>query len=187
MIKSEDAGAVLRDAGLSQNLYGGSFHLKLEPTGAPGTFDGELDIGDTRIRNAPVMAELLSAISVIGLLEQLGGQGISFPEVEARFRLTPRQLILTRSSAVGPSMGISLDGYYDLASQTMDMQGVLSPIYVVNFVGQLFSRKGEGLFGFNFNLRGPARAPQISVNPLSALTPGMFREIFRRPPPVVAE
>ncbi|AKO96605.1 Large exoproteins involved in heme utilization or adhesion [Marinovum algicola DG 898] len=185
VIKSEDAGAVLRDAGLLKNMHGGTFHLKLLPTGAAGTFDGELDIRDTRIRNAPVMADLLNAISVIGLLEQLGGQGISFPEVEARFRLTPKQVILTRSSAVGPSMGISLDGYYDLASQTMDMQGVLSPIYVVNFVGQLFSRKGEGLFGFNFNLRGKASAPKITVNPLSALTPGMFREIFRRPPPKV--
>ncbi|WP_323764231.1 DUF3971 domain-containing protein [Marinovum sp.] len=187
VIKSDDAGAVLRDAGMLKNMHGGSFHLKLLPTGAPGTFDGELDIRDTRIRNAPVMAELLNAISVIGLLEQLGGQGISFPEVEARFRLTPKQVILTRSSAVGPSMGISLDGYYDLASKTMDMQGVLSPIYVVNFVGQLFSRKGEGLFGFNFNLRGQASAPKISVNPLSALTPGMFREIFRRPPPTLTE
>lgn len=187
VIKADDAGGVLRDAGLIKNVHGGSFHLKLAPTGAPGTFDGELDIGDTRIRNAPVMAELLSAISVIGLLEQLGGNGISFHEVEARFRLTPRQVILTRSSAVGPSMGISLDGYYDLASKTMDMQGVLSPIYVVNFVGQLFSRKGEGLFGFNFNLKGKSDDPRITVNPLSALTPGMFREIFRRPPPTVQQ
>ncbi|TNF18924.1 MAG: hypothetical protein EP318_16690 [Rhodobacteraceae bacterium] len=185
VVKADDAGGVLRDAGLLKNVHGGSFHLKLVPTGAPGTFDGELDIVSTRIRNAPVMAELLSAISVIGLLEQLGGQGISFQEVEARFRLTPRQVILTRSSAVGPSMGITLDGYYDLASKTMDMQGVLSPIYVVNFVGQLFSRKGEGLFGFNFTLKGRSDNPRISVNPLSALTPGMFREIFRRPPPTV--
>lgn len=187
VLKADDAGGVLRDAGLLKNVHGGSFHLKLVPTGAPGTFDGELDIVSTRIRNAPVMAELLSAISVIGLLEQLGGNGISFQEVEARFRLTPKQVILTRSSAVGPSMGISLDGYYDLASKTMDMQGVLSPIYVVNFVGQLFSRKGEGLFGFNFTLKGKSDNPRISVNPLSALTPGMFREIFRRPPPTVRQ
>ncbi|MGY3437165.1 MULTISPECIES: hypothetical protein [unclassified Marinovum] len=183
VIESEDAGGLMRHAGLIKNLKGGSFHLKLVPTGATGTFDGELDIRDIRIRDAPVMAELLSAISVIGLIEQLGGQGISFPEVEARFRLTPRQVILTRSSAVGPSMGITLDGYYDLANKTMDMQGVLSPIYVVNFVGQIFSRKGEGLFGFNFNLKGKSDDPRIQVNPLSALTPGMFREIFRRPPP----
>ncbi|MDO6730417.1 DUF3971 domain-containing protein [Marinovum sp. 2_MG-2023] len=187
VIKSDDAGGTLRDAGLLKNVQGGSFVLKLLPTGATGTFDGELDIRDTRIRNAPVMAELLNAISVIGLLDQLGGQGIAFGEVEARFRLTPKQVILTRSSATGPSMGISLDGYYDLGSGTMDMQGVVSPIYVVNFVGQIFSRKGEGLIGFNFNLKGKSDNPRIQVNPLSALTPGMFREIFRRPPPKVQQ
>lgn len=186
-IRSSKAGGILRDAGLLKNVYGGRLTLRLRPTGAPGTFDGELNIDKTSIRDAPVMAELFSAISVVGLLEQLGGQGIGFSEVEARFRMTPNQVILTRSSAVGPSMGISLDGYYDLDSDTMDMQGVLSPIYMVNFVGQLFSRKGEGLIGFNFNLKGKSDNPRILVNPLSALTPGLFREIFRRPPPKVTQ
>jgi len=49
------------------------------------------------------------------------------------------------------------------------------------------TRKGEGLIGFNFTVRGDSAAPQVGVNPLSALTPGMFREIFRRPPPQVGQ
>jgi len=39
------------------------------------------------------------------------------------------------------------------------------------------------LIGFNFNLKGPTAQPIATVNPLSAFTPGMFREIFRRPAP----
>ncbi len=62
---------------------------------------------------------------------------------------------------------------------------MLSPIYFLNGIGSIFTRKGEGLIGFNFNLTGPASQPNVSVNPLSALTPGMFREIFRRPAPAV--
>ena len=54
-------------------------------------------------------------------------------------------------------------------------------------IGSLLPRKGEGLFGFNYTLRGPSAAPQVSVNPLSLLTPGMFREIFRRPPPRISQ
>ncbi|BBU55805.1 hypothetical protein KU6B_20700 [Mameliella alba] len=84
-------------------------------------------------------------------------------------------------------MGISLDGYYDLASGSMDMQGVLSPIYLINGIGQIFSRRGEGLIGFNFNLRGSVESPRVTVNPLSAFTPGMFRDIFRRPPPKLSQ
>jgi hypothetical protein len=67
----------------------------------------------------------------------------------------------------------------------MDMQGVVSPFYVLNGIGSFLTRKGEGLFGMNFTLKGPASAPSVGVNPLSLLTPGMFREIFRRPAPVV--
>jgi hypothetical protein len=90
---------------------------------------------------------------------------------------------LKRASAVGASLGISLDGAYDLARKRLDMQGVLSPIYLLNSLGQALTRRGEGLFGFTFRLTGLAEKPQVSVNPLSILTPGMFREIFRRPPP----
>lgn len=182
-ILSDDAGGVFRDAGLLKMARGGALDLTLTPTGAPGTYDGTLGVEGTRVKDAPAMAELLSAISVVGLLEQLDGQGIPFDEVRASFRLDPRQVTLYRSSAVGASLGISLDGVYDLGSKRMDMQGVLSPVYILNGIGSIFTRRGEGLFGFNFRLTGPSAAPKVQVNPLSILTPGMFREIFRRPPP----
>ncbi|RBI83218.1 hypothetical protein DRV85_16590 [Rhodosalinus halophilus] len=184
-LRADDAGRVLRSSGIFRNAAGGAMDLTLLPAQAPGTFDGTLRVTDTRMRDTPTLAALLDAISIVGILDQLGGPGIAFSEVEARFRLTPRQVILTRSSAIGPSMGISMDGYYDLASGRMDMQGVLSPVYLLNVVGSVLTRKGEGLFGFNFRLRGTGEDPQVRVNPLSALTPGMFREIFRRPPPKV--
>lgn len=186
-IRSNDAGAVARAAGLVNNGVGGSLDLTLVPTGAEGTFDGALAIRQVRVRDAPAMAALLDAVSVVGALQQMDGQGLAFDEVDARFRLTPSQLILTRSSAVGAGLGISLDGIYTLGSGQMDFQGVISPFYLLNGIGSILTRQGEGLIGFNFNLAGTATAPQLSVNPFSALTPGMFREIFRRPPPVVTQ
>ncbi|WP_252737563.1 AsmA-like C-terminal region-containing protein [Citreicella sp. C3M06] len=183
-ITSRDAGDVLAGAGIFRSVKDGTFDLTLIPvSGRAGEYDGTLQINEARLQNAPGIAGLLDAISVVGLIDELNGAGLYFTEVEARFRLTPRQVILQRSSAVGPSMGISMDGYYDLANRRMDMQGVLSPIYVLNAIGRLFARKGEGLIGFNFNLRGAVGSPDVSVNPLSAFTPGMFRDIFRRPPP----
>ncbi|WP_300532846.1 AsmA-like C-terminal region-containing protein [uncultured Mameliella sp.] len=187
-ITGEDAGDVLRAAGLLKTVRDGSFQLDIAPVrGQPGSYDGFMRIEGTRLRKAPAIAALLDAVSVVGLLDQLNGPGIFFTDVEARFRLTPSRVIVSRSSAVGPSMGISLDGYYDLASGRMDMQGVLSPIYLINGIGQIFSRRGEGLIGFNFNLRGSVENPRVRVNPLSAFTPGMFRDIFRRPPPKLSQ
>ena len=186
-VVSEDAGGVLRSAGLVRQVVGGNLSLTLLPVGSGGAFDGQLKIGGVRIKGAPAIAALLNAISVVGLVNELNGDGIYFDDVEANFRLTPDRLTLTQASAVGASMGLSMDGVYALESGVIDMQGVISPVYLFNSIGALFTRKGEGLIGFNYRLTGPAKQPAVSVNPLSALTPGMFREIFRRPPPAVPQ
>ncbi|WP_299614253.1 DUF3971 domain-containing protein [uncultured Tateyamaria sp.] len=185
-VTSADAGGVAASAGILKQARGGSLSLTLLPVGA-ASFDGTLNVEETRVQDAPAIAALLNALSVVGLLEQMGGSGIHFQEVEASFRLTPSTMTLTQASATGPSMGLSMDGVYDVAGGRLDMQGVISPLFLINGIGSIFTRRGEGLIGFNYRLRGPVANPRVQVNPLSALTPGMFREIFRAPAPDVPQ
>lgn len=183
-LRAADGGDVLRSAGVFRSAYGGEMELILQASGGPGAYDGLLRIDNPRLRDAPVLAEMLNVVSIVGLIDQLGGDGISMGEVEARFRVTPTRLILSEGVAVGPALGLSLDGSYDLASRELQMQGVISPLNVVNgVIGAIFSPRREGLFGFAYQLTGNAQSPQVTVNPFSILTPGVFREIFRRPPP----
>lgn len=86
---------------------------------------------------------------------------------------------------MGASLGVSIAGLYGTKTKRLALQGVVSPIYLVNGIGALLTRRGEGVFGFNYAVAGTADAPQVQVNPLSILTPGMFREIFRAPAPVL--
>lgn len=181
-IQGEDAGAVLRAADLFTMAEGGALDMLLLPVG-PESYTGELWITDLKVREAPVLASLLNAASVIGLLQQLGGQGIVFDEVSADFRIDPTSVTVARSSAIGAGLGLSMDGVFDIEGYRMDFQGVLSPLYLVNGIGAILTRPGEGLLGFNFTLAGDPDDPQVGVNPLSVLTPGMFRELFRRPAP----
>lgn len=185
-ITSGDAGGVLRDAGLLRQVSGGSMALRLVPGEGEGRFEGALDVTDTRVKDAPAIAALLNAVSVVGLVDELAGQGIQFTDVDARFSLGPSQVTLYEASAVGPSIGLSMDGRYDLPSSRLAMQGVISPVYLLNGIGSVVSRRGEGLLGFNYRLTGPARDPQVSVNPLSVLAPGILRDVFRASPPPVA-
>lgn len=183
-MQSDDGGAVLRAANIITNIHGGPFDLILAARPEQGQYDGQLTIDSPRLRDAPVMAEILNLISVVGLLEQLGGDGINMGEVNALFRVTPDQITIVEGAAVGPSMGISMDGVYDVASERYELQGVVSPFYLVNgLLGGLFATRREGLFGFNYIVIGDAADTRVSVNPLSILTPGIFREIFRAPPP----
>jgi len=184
-IRSENAGGVMSSAGLLKQARGGNMDLVLTPAPEIGSYKGKLKIKNLRVKDAPAMAALLNALSVIGIIEQLRGDGLHFNQVNADFVLQPTRVTLLSGSAVGASLGISMDGYYYMESGLMDMQGVISPLYLVNAVGRIFTRKGEGLIGFSYGLKGLASDPKVSVNPLSVLTPGLFRELFRRRPPKV--
>jgi len=187
VVTSDNAGEVFKDANLAQRVKGGAMELVLTPTGETGTYNGKMTAKSVSVRGTPALAELLSAISVIGLLQQLNGDGITFDSMEAQFTLTPSFIQFRKASAVGPAMGIAMDGAYTLATGALNMRGTIAPIYFVNGVGQIFSRKGGGLFSFDFKLKGTSENPQVQVNPLSILAPGMFKELFRRPPPKPVE
>ena len=182
-IAARDAGAFFRSAGIASQVHGGELALSIQPGSAPGAYAGRLDVTGARVRNAPPLAGLLNAVSIVGLLEQLNGEGIAFSDIEADFALEEDRVVLYSGKAVGASMGISMEGYYYPRTGHMDMEGVLSPLYLLNVVGRVLSREGEGLFGFQYGLRGPSSGPNVEVNPVSALLPGPLREFFRRPPP----
>ena len=180
-LQADDAGGVIRDAGLTPNAEGGTIDLVLTPVrgASKGTYDGQFLVENVRLRRAPALADLLDAISVVGLLDQLAGPGILFNAVDGKFRLTRDRLTLNEAAAVGGSLGISADGVYDFISKSMDFRGVISPVYFVNGIGAAVTRRGEGLFGFNYRITGSADAPSVAVNPLSILAPGALRRIFR--------
>ena len=182
-LTSDNAGGVFRDAGVLSYGQGGSFDMTLLPAGEEGQFDGRLTVRSTRIKDGPAIAALLNAVSLVGLIDEMTGNGILFNAVNARFRLGPSTLTVYESSAEGPSIGLSMDGVYDLERGLLNMRGVISPIYLLNAVGSLVTRKGEGVFGFNYTLTGSATDPQVQVNPLSGLAPAFLREIFRAPSP----
>ncbi len=182
-ITSDNAGTVMAAAGVFAKGRGGSLDLVLAPRGKPGHYTGRATFSRMRVQGAPALAELLSAVSVVGLLEQMNGEGLAFNNGEVNFIMTPAAVEITEGSAVGASLGISFAGLYQTASGRFDLQGVISPIYIVNGIGAIFSRRGEGLFGFNYRVTGTSDDPKVSVNPLSIFTPGMFREIFRSAPP----
>ena len=182
-VKSDDAGKVFDAANIYESGRGGQMDLVLRPVGDKGNYDGLINIGNIRVVDAPELAGLLDAISVVGLINQLRGSGIVFSDVTGRFLLTPDAVEIQQGSAVGASLGVSAAGVYRSTDHFIDLQGVISPIYLLNGIGQIFSRQRDGLFGFNYTLSGTRDQTKVSVNPLSILTPGMFRDLFRKDPP----
>ena len=184
-IESASGGEALAAAQIFTNATGGTLRARIKPD-ADG-LSGAFSLKQTRVQNAPVLAEILNLASVIGIPDRLAGPGIGFDDVQGRFRITPGRIRLAKARAVGPSLGVTLEGVYDLVRDQLAMEGVVSPFYAVNglaervpVLGRLLGGKpGQGVLGANFRVTGDPDDPQVAVNPLSVLTPGATREIFQ--------
>ena len=62
----------------------------------------------------------------------------------------------------------------------MPLQGLLNGFCDIPIFGPIaLGPKCEGLSGMTFAIQGPMDHPQVIVNPLAMLAPGIFREIFQ--------
>ena len=106
-ITSGNAGTVMAAAGVFKNGRGGTLDMTLSPRGPEGQYVGNATFTKLSVQEAPSLAALLSAISVVGLLEQMNGQGLVFDEGDVEFVLSPAGVQFTKGAAVGASLGIS--------------------------------------------------------------------------------
>jgi hypothetical protein len=186
--KAANAGALLRGLGVVGSMEGGRLVLT-------GTYDdtnpwhpltATAEIDEFRIRDAPWLAKLLQAMTLYGLADVLHGPGVGFSRLVAPFRLDQDGLLLNDARAFSPSLGITARGRIDLDAQAVDVQGTIVPAYFFNsllgnvpLVGKLFSpERGGGVFAARYSVKGGMDDPTVSVNALSALTPGFLREVF---------
>jgi hypothetical protein len=188
-----DAGNVLRSANLYSKGVGGDLRLILVPLKEEGHYMGTFKIRKAKIKQDNILAGLLNGISVVGLVQELAGEGIVLEKVDGQFTLKPQGVEVRKTSAIGVSMGITLNGNYNSQTKGVNFEGVITPLYALNgtlerVFGKLFGRqRGEGLFSFIYKVKGTSENPKISVNPLSVLAPGVFREIFRSDMPDVGK
>jgi hypothetical protein len=187
-VNAANAGALLRGLDLVRTMDGGRLALT-------GTYDdaspwhpltASAEVEDFRLRGAPWLAKLLQAMTLYGMLDVLRGPGVGFSRLVAPFRLDQDGLLLNDARAFSPSLGITAKGRLDLDAERADIAGTIVPAYFFNsllgnipLVGKLFSpERGGGVFAARYTITGPLDDPTVSLNPLSALTPGFLRELF---------
>jgi hypothetical protein len=183
-----NAGELLAGLDIVKRMVGGRLSVtgSYDDTAPDHPFDGTAEIEDFRIRDAPVLAHLLQAVTLYGLVEVVRGPGLGFSKMVAPFRLTEDTLTLTDARAFSPSLGLTARGTIDLELGRVALDGTIVPAYFFNtllgnipLVGRLFSpERGGGLFAASYTVRGTLDDPDVTVNPLAALTPGFLRGLF---------
>jgi hypothetical protein len=187
-LTTDDFGGLLKVFDVSDNVVGGTFS-------ATGTvvsdqdarrYVGKAEATDYRVIRAPFMARVLSIASLTSVASLLSGGGLPFTVFKSDFTLESGRLSLRDGHASGGAIGINADGWIDLDHDMLDLKGTLVPAYTLNSIlnnipmlGDLITGgEGTGLFAANYRLSGSLDDPQINVNPLSALAPGLLRRLF---------
>lgn len=193
----DDAGQLARGLFGLTGMRGGklevsaTFPQQPEDARAPPSpdFQGKLTLKDATIQNQPFVARLLSMASFAGIGTLLQGSGLQIDHVEVPFSSKDGVISVHDAAASGPTIGMTADGYIDRPSNQVALKGSLIPVLGVDFnkvlsaiplFGNLLtSRKGEGVFGVTYSMKGNAEQPSITVNPLAMLTPGILRRVFQ--------
>ncbi|MGH6799476.1 MAG: AsmA-like C-terminal domain-containing protein, partial [Roseiarcus sp.] len=186
-LMTSDAGALLRFADLYSRLEGGNLNLLLRSKGDSSA--GEAILTDFILRGEPAFRQLVTAgrphASEDGAAA-IDPSLVRFERMTASFERTPGKLAVKDGVVFNPSMGITTQGVIDFEHNQIDVSGSFVPAYQVNtmltkipLVGVLLSGgQNDGVFGVSYRVHGPMSGPTLTVNPLSAIAPGILRRIL---------
>lgn len=188
-VTSGDAG-FLASAFLNTDfISGGTVEINgtLEQAATPANL--MVKISDARMSDAPFLTQILSLASLRGLADTLGGDGVMFSRIDLPLKISGGRYIINGAKAQGPALGLTASGFIDSKTTDIEIDGVLVPSFGMNsalggipILGDLVvGRDGEGVFSLTYGVRGKLDKANVSVNPLSALAPGVIRRIFENP------
>jgi hypothetical protein len=196
-VEAKNAGAALGTFGIIKSLRGGELVVngRTSEKGGPRDLKGMATLSNFTLKDAPVIAKLLNAMSLTGILSLLSGEGISFKKARVDYSWVDRgqpdqaknvrQLKLWDGKTSGASLGLTFEGSIDNWADVYDLNGTIVPVSNVSkilnmipILGNVLTANGEGIIAATYKIRGPKEDPDIMVNPLSVLAPGILRKIF---------
>ncbi|MBU6474769.1 MAG: hypothetical protein KGQ70_02275, partial [Alphaproteobacteria bacterium] len=196
--EADNAGAALSALGISDGVRGGKLVVSGDPdANDPGRRDmhGSVYLMDFSLVDVPVLGRLLNALSLSGFIELLHGKGIAFRKMRCDFWWTDqgepqtqknvRRITVRNGETSGASLGLTFEGAIDDWNNTVDMNGTIIPVSdlnkmidVIPIVGPILTGGGKGVFAATYTVKGPKADPDVRVNPLSVLAPGILRKLF---------
>jgi len=191
-MQSADAGSILRFLDIYEHMEGGKITLALAGDG-DGPMRGQIDTTDFWIVNEPKLASIVATTPPgdqrslnEAVRSDIDTSRVKFERGFAGIEKAPGSLLLDRGVLRGPLIGLIFQGTLYDKRGNMDMTGTFMPAYGLNRIfgeiplfGQILGNgRDRGLIGVTFRLSGNANSPNLQINPLSVIAPGIFRSIF---------
>lgn len=187
-ILADDFGGFLKVFDIKSEIKGGKFTLKGKKNNSEENknWTGDIYIQNFQVIKSNFLSKILALATPIGIFDLFSTKGMSFLSFKCNFSFTHNKIILAEGKGVGSSLGLTLSGIIDRKMKTLKLYGTMIPAYIINslishipIIGPLISGgKGEGIFSIGFTVKGNYDNPEISINPISILTPGFLKKIF---------
>ena len=190
-ISTRDAGALVSFVDLYKHMEGGN--LVADMTMDSDTLEGNLEIHDFVLRDEPAIRSLVARSTTVSApgqneaaAKRINGDAVEFNRLKVNFERDGSRLQLSDATMSGPEIGLSVDGWLDYSHNRVAMNGTFVPVFALNnlfsqipVIGAVLGGKSnEGLLAITFKISGAAASPTLTINPLSAVTPGFLRNIF---------
>jgi hypothetical protein len=182
--ETDDAGSLFRFTDMYPRMHGGQMWVAMDPpTEDHAPQIGHLYISKFVVRDEPALSR------VVATTPENPRNGVNFSEMRADFTRLPGKMAVRDGVVRGPLVGATVEGQVDYVKNEVYLRGTFVPLYGFNnMFGQipivgLFLGGGsnEGLLGITYEARGPPSAPRITVNPVSAIAPGLLRKFIPSP------
>jgi hypothetical protein len=189
--EARDAGAAFRLIGFYPKVDGGEASLEVNlDASESGMKSGTLWARDFGVLGDSVVSDVLTDPQSQAALgerkKEVRQSRIAFNQLRAPFSVGKGQFLLNDAYVNGPALGATMRGRVDFKSKTVNLGGTYVPLYGLNsalgaipILGGIFvGREGEGIVGITFAIQGQLDDPNVLVNPMSVVAPGIFRQIF---------
>lgn len=153
-----------------------------------GPLIGSLNVRNIRMKEAPILAKVLSIASIENIINTLIGEGILFIAGNAEFEYKDKKMAIPHLELTSSSLGITSKGYINLKTDEIDAEGYVIPANILNqlignipIIGKILSggsKAHKGLISVSYKAKGPLKDPKISSNPLSVLAPNFVKGLF---------
>jgi len=182
---TNDLGEMLRFIGVYPRLVSGEGSMVMRFDDTTGTDTGEFVVRDFAIVDENNLDAIVRSHDESE--QALGGaSALEFDYGRAEFVRFPDRIEVVEAAIYGDMVGgtirgnvLTEAGRYDLAGTYVPLFGLNNFFQQIPILGPIIGgREGEGLIGVTFAVRGPLDNPQLLVNPVSILAPGVFRSLF---------
>ncbi|WP_237151856.1 DUF3971 domain-containing protein [Oryzibacter oryziterrae] len=181
-VETGNIGGMLRFFDIYPRVFGG----RAAVTGMlddDGNLNATIDGSKWKVVEEPALARLSQA-SKEGPTEGLSTADIRRLSFQIGFG--HGVLSIVNGYVRAETAGLTMNGDVDFGRQTMRLGGSYLPasqldsvLGAIPILGQtIFASGRAGLLGVSFHLGGSIDSPQLTVNPLSAMAPGIFRKLF---------